>query len=187
MMTLYKVLDAFNGRNATSEEQLRNMFEEIAKVALYGGYFCINKTVKIYPRDIEFYFYDERSDKYAWARDYNMYHRGKEKDVPYFPLLSLNPHNSGVDVTFENEKEQYRASFLIRAYRYVDDEYDEVFDQPLYLRENMFAYCSCQNGLFIEWVDDPESGERVLDKATRVNFHDKDGNLDMKLWRFIRK
>jgi hypothetical protein len=36
---------------------------------------------------------------------------------PYFKFGSFNLHQSGVDVTFENETKKYRASFLIRSYR----------------------------------------------------------------------
>ena len=34
--------------------------------------------------------------------------------------MALHAHNSGIDITFENEKMKYRASALIREY--------EVFD-----------------------------------------------------------
>ena len=66
-----------------SENTIQEMFAEIAVPALSGGYFLANNT-KIYPVDIEFYLYGERKGDAPW-----------------------------VDITFENEKEEYRASFLI--------------------------------------------------------------------------
>lgn len=66
----------------SSENTIQDMFAEIAVSALLGGYFLANNT-KIYPVDIEFYLYGERKGDAPW-----------------------------VDVTFENEKEEYRASFL---------------------------------------------------------------------------
>ena len=41
----------------------------------------------------------------------------KPFEIPYFPIGSLNPHTSGIDITFENPNEKYRASCLIRKYK----------------------------------------------------------------------
>ncbi len=190
MNTLYDQINAFDGRKAKSEKELQAMFHDIAEVALYGGYFLVNQAVKIYPVDIEFYFYGERPEDLIntpWMCDYYMYHRGNKEEVPYFPLMSFNPHSSGVDFTFENEQEEYRASFLIRAHRYVDDDTDEVFDQPTVLRENLFGYTTCLGkNLLIEWKKEPECGPHPIKKDVRWNFHDKSGAQDLKLWRFIK-
>ena len=118
MKTLQEALMAFNAREA-NENTIQGMLAEIAVLVLSGGYFLVNEDTRIYPMDIEFYLYGEKESdkKIPWIRDANMYHKGK--GVPYFPVVgTFYPHESGVDVTFENEKEEYRASFLIRQYKY---------------------------------------------------------------------
>ena len=114
-----------------------------------------------------------------------MYHYGE--NVPYFPKAgSLHPHRSGVDVTFENEDKEYRASFLIRAYR--NGPKGEKETHPTYLREEMFGEASFSGkGLCIKWVDKP-SGEVVdPDVKARFRLKGKDKEADKKPWRFIKK
>ena len=70
-----------------------------------------------------------------------------KSEYPYFKFGSFNLHQSGVDVTFENPDEKYRASFLIRSYRVVkkkdiaeikhnripfDDHSTHIFDDMFY-------------------------------------------------------
>lgn len=114
-----------------------------------------------------------------------MYHKGK--DVPYFPVVgTFYPHESGVDVTFENKDEQYRASFLIRAYKY--EKNGPVVSKPRFLWEDLFGYESFLGaGLNIKWVDAPDDVLEV-NIDTDVRFHLKDANKqqDIKPWRFIR-
>ena len=184
MKTLNEALRDFNARNAT-EDTIQGMLQEIAIVTLSGGYFLVNNETKIYPMDIEFYLYDERDEKRTWMRDANMYHKGK--NVPYFPVVgTFYPHESGVDVTFENKKEQYRASFLIRAYKY--DDCQDVVNTPRYLWEDLFGYGSfLGDGLRIVWVDSPK--DAVADIISDYRYHLNDGNQkpDKKKWRFIKK
>lgn len=96
---------------------------------------------EIYPTVIELYYHEEGNGKF---KDPIMYHTNDRKwyefykdkyeeykdrpgrksyfdkrritELPYYPLGYLNPHPSGIDVTFENAEKQYRASFLIREY-----------------------------------------------------------------------
>lgn len=165
-------------------DSISELFNKIAIVVFYGGYFLINGKTKIYPLDIEFYLYGERKDDPEWMQDYNMYHHGK--DVPYFPKEgSLHPHNSGVDVTFENEEKEYRASFLIRAYRNNTDKKKET--HPTYLREEMFGEASFSgNGLNIIWVD--EATDRIKEPITETRFrlNGKNKKPDTKKWRYIK-
>lgn len=61
-------------------------------------------------------------------------------------------HTSGVDVTFENEEKQYRASFLIRAYS-VDD--NPVETRSTYIYDDMFYMgIPFDEPIEIEWVED---------------------------------
>lgn len=89
---------------------LTRQFEDIAQV-VFNGHFVVNGEYEIYPIDIEFYFHDEENGIIVEPQ---MYHKG---DLPYFPVGSIYPHSSGVDMTFEREG-KYRASFLMRGYTY---------------------------------------------------------------------
>lgn len=184
MKTLKNALTDFNARNA-DENTIQAMFAETAATVLSGGYFQVNESTRIYPMDIEFYLYGEREDDPDWMKDINMYHKGK--DVPYFPVVgTFYPHESGVDVTFENKDEQYRASFLIRAYKY--EKNGPVVSKPRFLWEDLFGYESFLGaGLNIKWVDAPDDVLEV-NIDTDVRFHLKDANKqqDIKPWRFIR-
>ena len=98
---------------------------------------------EIYPTVLELYYHEEGPGRF---KDPIMYHtndrkyydyyldaNGKEKshgpqsqhffekrgikELPYYPVGSLNPHTSGIDITFENPDKEYRASCLIREYK----------------------------------------------------------------------
>ena len=112
-----------------------------------------------------------------------------------FPLGSLHPHNSGIDITFEREG-AYRASFLIRKYRIGKD----IFKNPTYLREDLIGYTGCilGDGLRISWIDDDYDNTLILSRGTRINLsaYDNNGKLlfdehgkkmyDLRPWRFSR-
>lgn len=183
MITLAQAIAAFDPKNA-DENTIQDQFWSIAEVALYGGYFLVNEETHIYPVEIEFYLYVEDTPKGSWQRDANMYHKGK--GVPYFPKEgSLYPHRSGVDYTFENEEQKYRASFLIRLYKY--EVGGDVIKNPTYLWEDLFGYNTIAGkGLTIRWVDDPEDVEPVREQDTRINLNDGNGKPDKKPWRFIK-
>ena len=163
MKTLSEVIAAFDPRRA-DENTIQDQFWSIAEVALYGGYFLVNEETRIYPVEIEFYLYVENDPKGKWQQDANMYHKGK--GVPYFPKEgSLYPHRSGVDYTFENENQKYRASFLIRSYQY--ETGGEIIKNPTYLWEDLFGYNSIAgNGLTIRSLvmDLPSDGSMILKK-----------------------
>lgn len=147
---------------------------------ILAGYFKVTNDVggkvlvrKIQPTVLELYYHEE---KYGGFRDPIMYHTDYRKrtekkakgetyfslsgltELPYYPIGSLNPHTSGIDVTFENAQEKYRASFLIRAYsvtyengktRTVDNS-TEIYDDML------LNGISLENADWIEWVDGKE-------------------------------
>lgn len=106
----------------TTLDELTEEFEKLAPVFLYGGYIKVRNDYLIYIRTVEFYFHSE-TDSANSVKDPIVYHRNNKSidgNVPYFPLMSLHAHASGFDITFENEKEEYRASALIRAYEVWD-------------------------------------------------------------------
>ncbi len=205
MSKLIKVLLDFDLRKATSKT-IQEEFEKIADVALNEGYFLVKldkRSKKIYPVEIEFYIYGEKeSDQdQEWMCDYNMYHRhydkidrtnpksDKKNYVEYFPKAgSLFPHKSGVDVTFEDKDNEYRASFLIKKYR-IDDPKGDIQKKATYLSEEMFGYAPFgSDGLHldIKWVDDPTVRTGIKEWKTRINFHKKNKELDDKEWRCIK-
>ncbi len=188
-----KITEAFNEFNPRSAKDAKDILKEFIKIAetvFYEGYFQVNKGLKIYPIDIEFYMYDEKTyenNEYDWLKDYYMYHRNADKEeVPYFPKEgSIYPHKSGVDITFENKDEEYRASFLIRAY--YTDANNKIIKKPTYLWEDMFGEHSFDDdGINIKWVDEhsEKTGELLWD--VRYKFHVKNKEQDKKPWRCIK-
>ena len=122
--SLLESLKLFQGNvnGQTTLEELTAEFEKLAPVFLYGGYINVRNDYHIYIRTVEFYFHSE-TDSSNSVKDPIVYHRNNkyiDGNVPYFPLMSLHAHASGFDITFENEKENYRASALIRAYEVWD-------------------------------------------------------------------
>ena len=102
-----------------SDEDLEERMKELATVFLYGGYINVRDQYHIYLRIVEFYYHEEDGD----VKDLIMYHRNNYTvagKIPYFKCLSFNSHDTGVDITFENEQKKIRASVLIRAYEVLD-------------------------------------------------------------------
>ena len=191
MKTLSVLLKEFNGRGM-DEKQLACEFEKIARSAIYGGHFRVNDDFDIYIREIEFYFHSENESESS-IHDWAMYHRGT--NVDYFPVGSLHPHRSGIDVTFER-RGSYRASSLIREYQIGED----IIKSPSYLREDLIGYTGCilGDGPRILWRDDPYDESMIVLKSARINVraYDGDGNplvdeqgnkqYDLRLWRFSK-
>lgn len=191
MKKLSTLLSEFDGRGL-SEEQLTDKFEEIAKATIYGGHFCVNDEFYIYIHEVEFYFHSENESE-STIHDWAMYHIGR--DLDYFPIGSLHPHRSGIDVTFE-KKDSYRASFLIRKYQIGK----EVITTPSYLREDLIGYTGCilGDGPRISWRDIDHDKSMALLKNPRINVraYDSKGNplfdehkrtvYDIRPWRFSR-
>ena len=120
-MGLLKQLKEFEKRYLKGEIDNSNIaehFESLAGHMLYGGYINVRDEYRIYIRTVEFYFHSEQEG----IHDPIVYHRNGRglEEVPYFPLMTLNAHNSGFDITFESEKSQYRASALIRSYEVIN-------------------------------------------------------------------
>lgn len=191
MQKLSTLLTIFDGRGL-SENQLTEKFEEIAKVAIFGGHFSVNDDYNIYIHEVEFYFHSENESE-STIHDWAMYHRGP--NLEYFPIGSLHPHDSGIDVTFERKK-SYRASFLIRKYRIGND----IIKSPTYLREDLIGYTGCVlgDGPRISWIDEEMDGTSLLSNAPRINLsaYDSNGKLlfdeqgkklyDLRPWRFSK-
>ena len=195
MKSLPQLLQEFDGSGLTVDK-LQAKFKEIANAAIYGGYFRVNDEFDIKIVDVEFYFHSENKE-ISTVFDWAMYHRNdKGENVDYFPIGSLYPHNSGVDVTFE-KRGVYRASFLIRQYEIVDKGKVTLLVQPSYLREDLFGYtgCVCDDGPKIKWINiEYKDGKDCLLKVgprVKVGAYDANGNriegqFDNRNWRFTR-
>lgn len=132
----------------------------MAKELLYGGYFLIEGKKRLYLDDIEFYYHEEGD---SGLKDPIMYHtndnEGKGKTIPYFEIGRLHLHISGVDITFENKDQHYRASFLIRGFHMDNQEYDghstHVYDEMLYMGVPL------EKPLEIKWVSEDLEGKEA--------------------------
>ena len=164
---LCSILASFQGVTEIKDEKeklssLTSQFEAIAKDVLLGGCFEINGVRRIYPLEIEFYYHEEGENG---LKDPVMYHTADHegKMLDYYPLGSLNCHISGMDVTFENQEKQYRASFLIRKYRVCEYESGEWVEKKecekrsTYIYEDMFMNIPLFDGITVKWI----SGETV--------------------------
>ncbi len=211
--TLRESLEAFHawtkskGRKLSIED-LDGKFMELAERFLYGGYLKIG-NVRIYLTTVEFYFHCEEGSDLK-IEDPIVYHQNKkapepEKRYPYFPLMALHAHESGYDITFENEAMQYRASVLIREFAI----YDEKLGKFLFLkRGSIFNGCVTElkptlanryNELELQdgkdyWHDEDDEAEVVIDPIKRkgVYKYGADGVklspkvLDERCWGFRR-
>ena len=104
---------------------------------------------------------------------------------PYFTIGSFNLHPSGVDITFENEKKKYRASFLIRSYRVLTNE-EELINKEIeydpystHIYDDLFysgLLLSTNERTKIEWIEYDKGGK--IEQKTRKNIKDS------RLWQF---
>ena len=167
--------------------KLTTEFRELAPFFLYGGYIKVREDYKVYITTVEFYFHSEKKEG---IHDPIVYHRnGKYLEItPFFPPLTLNAHNSGLDITFESKTGNYRASALIRAYKVMDsngqyylwnkEEKMFVYDkdngkesntQSTYLYDILNGF-SLGNNSGIEWIDSPIRFQEV-DGKPRQNVY----------------
>lgn len=151
-VNLIEALNNFSGAKSYEEESLDHLFDDLAKIILFGGHFLVNNTRVIEVTDVEFYYHEEKENGY---KDRIMYHRNKEsepkREEPYFPVGSLNAHVSGIDITFENEDKQFRASALIRGFRIKGNKESE--NRSTYMYEALMMGIPLTDGIHIEWID----------------------------------
>lgn len=140
---------------------LEKLFEKLAKYLLYGGHFHCSERYDLYITSVEFYYHEEIGDNDKRIVDPIMYHRNvKDKPVvPYLNVGTLYPHWSGVDITFEDDILQYRASALIRSYRIVQLKPERLelkeSDLSTYVYDYLFDGLSVdKKETAINWIDD---------------------------------
>ncbi len=183
---LQETLEQFTPAN--SIDKLTIQFENIAQV-VFNGRFVVNGEYEIHPIEIEFYYHDEEKGTIIEPQMYHI------KELPYFPIGSLCPNRSGVDMTFEREG-KYRASFLIRGYTYKSLVDGEVYTnrdiskkaivfKPQYLWEDLFGNATLfKQGLSIIWVDNDEFNKVRIKSSARINVHNIEGEETDRMWRF---
>lgn len=188
-------------------EDIADWFRPCAEQILCNGYFLVDNGEEKYIIDlgaIELYYHEEDGD----IKDHIMYHTNEKfpdkykkiiskyppqnvdelpifyqrvvnNEYPFFSICSFNLHQSGIDVTFENndnQKDRYRASFLIRSYRMVDETdfgknilYDpcssHIYDD-LYYSGLLTA-----KGATIKWVPKDKKVETII-QCPRINVAD---------------
>lgn len=186
------------------EEAVAECFKDCAKEILCNGYFLVNNKYIIDLGAIELYYHEEGEGDNK-IKDYAMYHIPErylspkiegviklEKKLPYFKPGSFNLHQSGVDVTFEKENE-YRASFLIRAYRVLvaeeggmypknpDTKYDvhstHIFDDMFYMG---CSFSDNGNPTTIKWKTYPGKCTYEPKQCTRENIVECNYDEDKK-------
>ncbi len=169
-------------------EAIAGWFMPCAEELLCKGYFLINGKYIIDLGAIELYYHEEEGE----IKDYIMYHikdkvkskiKDFENELPYFEFGSFNLHQSGVDVTFENKENKYRASFLIRSYRvlktenglYPKNDKTKYDPHSTHIFDDMFY--SGYGNTEIVWIPTDKKEENV-ELCPRVNVADylKDEN-----------
>lgn len=169
--------------NSWNAEAVKQCFMPCAKEILCNGYFLINGNNVKYIIDIgaiELYYHEEEGN----IEDYIMYHTNAHpyksrmsefaKGYPYFKLGTFNLHQSGLDVTFENPNNKYRASFLIRSYRLL-----ETKDGKYPLHDNT-KYDHCSTHIFDDMFYE---GISLSDTKIEWRIGDKGKEMDEPIFR----
>ena len=166
--------------------ELSKLFKPIAQLLLYGGCFEVysgEKLVrKVYPHTIEFYYHEEADGGF---KDYIVYHRnrvsiknGKKTLVTrsFFKVGAINAHQSGIDITFESEAGQYRASALIRAFRYEKDGKEIVDERSTYLYDQLFT--GLEMPITVQWKSKDSYPDTEPKQGYRMNVFKYKPELD---------
>ncbi|MCK9156086.1 MAG: hypothetical protein M0P12_08225 [Paludibacteraceae bacterium] len=181
----------FNNCDSVKDKiaKLDSLFLDIAECFL-NGHFEIKKgdnICEIHPTTIEFYYHEEDENENS-VKDYIMYHRGKKRKTGEFyqpyPIGVINPHISGIDVTFEDQciyYPKFRASALIRAFDIngnCEISMSDLFDfsnkketRSTKMYDGLLSQFSIADaGFSICWVDDEvEHKKDDFDKNYRKN------------------
>ena len=207
-----------NKEKEWDSDAVAECFEPCAKEILLNGYFLVKNQYIIELGSIELYYHEENGP----IKDYIMYHRENRiypkikeynnGELPYFDFGSFNLHQSGVDITFENEQEKYRASFLIRAFRVIqagnnvsnthisfDTRSSYIFDELFcggiswgHNAETAIKWVRCDNNISnIELLKKPRRnvykyGEPIFNRDKGIWIDERLKERDLRAWQFIR-
>ena len=215
MKALIKILEDFDKNRVKGEDwssktieekhkAIADWFRPCAERILCNGYFLVNGEYIIDLGAIELYYHEEEE---GGIKDYIMYHTNAHSSkskvyklnndsFPYFKFGSFNLHHSGVDVTFENEEEKYRASFLIRSYRLLrkgeEQKLNDLtipFDKcSTHIFDDMFydgIILGSPNNPTIEWKECSEKGKLKNPSIPRRNVTKRECKYDEKKKRYV--
>ncbi len=209
MKALIKILEDFDKNRVKGEDWSSKTIEEkhkaiaewfrpCAEKILCKGYFLVNGEYIIDLGAIELYYHEEED---GGIKDYIMYHTNahsskskvyklNNNSFPYFKFGSFNLHQSGVDVTFENEEKKYRASFLIRSYRvlktedglYPENDNTEYDTHSTHIFDDMFY--SGYGNTEIVWIPTDKKNRKLDDPIERTNvaYYEKPDIKDNKIY-----
>lgn len=201
LLYILKSFDGAKGDVCHLEEQ----FVEIAEHLLHGGFFLVSgadmEPYRVYLHTVEFYYHEEKETVDEF-KDYIVYHRNckSERVAPKraFKIGTLNAHQSGIDITFEDNSNMkdpaYRASALIRCFKvkdlkdgkWVDREFAKPKDKtrptveayPLHLYEYLFMQ-QVLTDVCVKWVDIPVT-KGAIHTGPRINVHKYDSSGNRK-------
>ena len=180
--SLKSALDSFRFANANEENLGKEIFPKIASQFLYGGYILLNNKEKLYLREIEFYFLNTDDS----IREDKMYRR-ESPDDDWLDIGTLFPHNSGIDITFEDTiKHQFRASVLIRAFDLFDMDNNPILldeERSLTTYEMILSRGNIFDGVSFKWVDEWTEPRTELIAQERRGL---EGIQAYRLWNYMR-
>jgi len=191
MDELIKILRQFDEKRSQkigmnwNANAVAECFKPCAEDILCKGYFLINEKYIIDIGAIELYYHEDGED--GNIKDYIMYHTNAHpyksrmfeiaEGYPYYKFGSFNMHQSGLDITFENQEKKYRASFLIRSYRLLETENGKfpISDNTKYdhcsthIFDDMFYEGISFNNTKIEWKKINNKGRNLDEPIFRIN------------------
>ncbi len=180
--TLRDALDSCRFTNANEGNLCKEIFPRIASQLLYGGYILLNNKEKLYLREIEFYFLNADGS----IREDKMYRR-ESPDDDWLDIGTLFPHNSGIDITFEDTTlHQFRASVLIRAFDLFDMDNNPILlneMRSLTSFEIIMSRSNIFDGVSFKWVDEWTEPRTKLIAQKRRGL---EGNQAYRPWNYKR-
>lgn len=197
MDKLKDLLEKFHkAKGLTEDDKLKDLdcqFKGIAESLFFGGYFLCGED-RIFPKELEFYYNEEGTNDSTLIKDPVMFHtidRTEDKSLPYFTLGQLHVHDWGVDLTFENSDELYRASVLIKSFVIAHNDEVPVYEHNNvqsskklcdYIRYDLNAFG--QDDKSVKWVDSPHTinDRKMDDPKNRINVAKAPSSL--RLWRY---
>ena len=185
-------------------DDLQKEFEEIAMSLFFGGYLkCGDK--KIYVREAELYYYDEDNCCNA-IKDESMFHTSNpidpslekldpEDESTYLQGGILHRHKYGIDLAFENFKNKYRASVLIKSFIEADADKEPNYEvRNKKSSKELFKYIPKdipafeKNDLGVNWIPchHPIEYHTISSPVTRMNIRKDTTEADTP-WRYWLK
>lgn len=180
--TLRSALEACHFADADEDKLNEVVFPKVAAQLLYGGYFLLNGKEKLYLREVEFYFMNMDGS----IQEEKLYRKNLPDDAWLEPG-TLFPHNSGIDITFEDhENHKFRATVLMRAFDLFDIDNNPIIldnGQSLSVYDILLSRSNIFEGVSIKWVDEWTEPSIPIKLQERRRLKGKQAN---RIWNFRR-